>query len=74
VGKANHPGEYLQARRARVTPAEVGLVPGPRRRLARLRRDELAMLAANPIDRAGTVTRSSSGTKSFALAFCGSRG
>jgi len=52
VGKANHPGEYLQARRARVTPAEVGLVPGPRRRLARLRRDELAMLAANPIARA----------------------
>jgi transcriptional regulator with XRE-family HTH domain len=28
-----------------VTPAEVGLVPGPRRRLAGLRRDELAMLA-----------------------------
>jgi hypothetical protein len=52
VGKANHPGEYLQARRARMTPAEVGLVPGPRRRLARLRRDELAMLPANPIARA----------------------
>jgi transcriptional regulator with XRE-family HTH domain len=30
---------------ARVTPGEVGLVPGPRRRLAGLRRDELAMLA-----------------------------
>jgi hypothetical protein len=45
VGKANHLGEYLRARRARVTPAEVGLVPGPRRRLAGLRRDELAMLA-----------------------------
>jgi len=45
VGEANHLGEYLRARRARVTPAEVGLVPGPRRRLAGLRRDELAMLA-----------------------------
>jgi len=45
VAKANHLGEYLRARRARVTPAEVGLVPGPRRRLAGLRRDELAMLA-----------------------------
>jgi transcriptional regulator with XRE-family HTH domain len=45
VDKANHLGEYLRARRARVTPAEVGLVPGPRRRLAGLRRDELAMLA-----------------------------
>jgi transcriptional regulator with XRE-family HTH domain len=45
VGKANHLGDYLRARRARVTPAEVGLVPGPRRRLAGLRRDELAMLA-----------------------------
>ena len=45
MGKANHLGEFLRARRARVTPAEVGLVPGPRRRLAGLRRDELAMLA-----------------------------
>jgi transcriptional regulator with XRE-family HTH domain len=45
VGEANHLGDYLRARRARVTPAEVGLVPGPRRRLAGLRRDELAMLA-----------------------------
>jgi len=45
VGKANHLGEYLRARRARATPAEVGLVPGPRRRLAGLRRDELARLA-----------------------------
>jgi transcriptional regulator with XRE-family HTH domain len=45
VGKANHLGDYLKARRARVTAAEVGLVPGPRRRVAGLRRDELAMLA-----------------------------
>jgi transcriptional regulator with XRE-family HTH domain len=45
VGKTNHLGEYLRARRARVTPDEVGLMPGPRRRLAGLRRDELALLA-----------------------------
>ena len=45
MGKANHLGDYLRARRARVTPVEVGLVPGPRRRLPGLRRDELAMLA-----------------------------
>jgi transcriptional regulator with XRE-family HTH domain len=45
VGRPNHLGDYLRARRARVTPAEVGLVSGPRRRLAGLRRDELAMLA-----------------------------
>lgn len=42
---ANHLGDYLRARRGQVTPQEVGLVPGPRRRVAGLRRDELAMLA-----------------------------
>ena len=51
--KANHLGDYLKARRARVTPAEVGLVSGPRRRLAGLRRDELAMLAG--VARTATV-------------------
>lgn len=45
MGKANHLGDYLRARRGQVTPAEVGLEPGPRRRVAGLRRDELAMLA-----------------------------
>jgi transcriptional regulator with XRE-family HTH domain len=45
MGKANHLGDYLRARRAQVTPAEVGLVPGPRRRVTGLRRDELALLA-----------------------------
>src|ERR1700752_1902126 len=45
VGKTNHLGEDLRARRARVTHDEVGLMPGPRRRLAGLRRDELALLA-----------------------------
>jgi transcriptional regulator with XRE-family HTH domain len=45
MGKANHLGDYLRARRAQVTPAEVGLVPGPRRPVTGLRRDELALLA-----------------------------
>lgn len=45
MGKANHLGDYLRARRGQVTPEEVGLEPGPRRRVAGLRRDELAMLA-----------------------------
>jgi transcriptional regulator with XRE-family HTH domain len=45
MGKANHLGEYLRARRGQTTPAEVGLVPGPRRRVAGRRRDELALLA-----------------------------
>jgi transcriptional regulator with XRE-family HTH domain len=45
MGRVNHLGDYLRARRGQVTPAEVGLVPGPRRRVAGLRRDELAMLA-----------------------------
>jgi transcriptional regulator with XRE-family HTH domain len=45
MDKANHLGDFLRARRGQVTPAEVGLVPGPRRRVAGLRRDELALLA-----------------------------
>ena len=45
MGKPNHLGDYLRARRGQVTPAEVGLVPGSRRRVAGLRRDELALLA-----------------------------
>jgi transcriptional regulator with XRE-family HTH domain len=45
MGKPNHLGDYLRARRGQVTPSEVGLVAGPRRRVAGLRRDELALLA-----------------------------
>ena len=45
MDKANHLGDFLRARRGQVTPAEVGLIPGPRRRVAGLRRDELALLA-----------------------------
>src|ERR1700757_1883310 len=38
-------GDYLRARRQQVLPEEVGLIPGTRRRVAGLRREELAMLA-----------------------------
>ena len=37
--------KFLRARRERVTPQEVGLPPGPRRRTPGLRREELALLA-----------------------------
>jgi transcriptional regulator with XRE-family HTH domain len=38
-------GDYLRARRAQVRPEDVGLVTGARRRVAGLRREELALLA-----------------------------
>jgi transcriptional regulator with XRE-family HTH domain len=38
-------GDYLRARRAQVRPEDVGLVPGARRRVTGLRREELATLA-----------------------------
>jgi transcriptional regulator with XRE-family HTH domain len=38
-------GDFLKTRRARVSPADVGLPPGPRRRTPGLRREEVAMLA-----------------------------
>jgi transcriptional regulator with XRE-family HTH domain len=38
-------GGFLRARRQQVRPEDVGLVPGSRRRVAGLRREELAMLA-----------------------------
>jgi transcriptional regulator with XRE-family HTH domain len=43
--KGNALGDYLRARRQQVRPEDVGLVPGARRRVAGLRREELAMLA-----------------------------
>src|ERR1700754_4985706 len=42
---ANALGEYLRARRQQVRPEDVGLIPGGRRRVSGLRREELAMLA-----------------------------
>jgi transcriptional regulator with XRE-family HTH domain len=43
--EGNALGEYLRARRQQVRPEDVGLVPGARRRVAGLRREELALLA-----------------------------
>jgi transcriptional regulator with XRE-family HTH domain len=43
--QANALGDYLRARRQHVCPEDVGLVRGTRRRVAGLRREELAMLA-----------------------------
>lgn len=45
VGIDNALGDYLRARRAQVRPEDVGLAPGVRRRVAGLRREELATLA-----------------------------
>jgi len=41
---------FLRSRRARITPAEVGLPTGPRRRVPGLRRDEVAQLAGASVD------------------------
>lgn len=43
-------GKFLQARRARVNPAEVGLPDSDRRRVPGLRREELALLAGVSVD------------------------
>lgn len=42
--------EFLRTRRTRIQPQEVGLEPGPRRRVAGLRREELALLAGVSTD------------------------
>lgn len=47
---ANALGEYLRLRRGQVRPQDVGLVPGPRRRVDGLRREELAALAGISAD------------------------
>jgi len=38
-------GAFLKSRRARITPGDVGLPPGPRRRTPGLRREEVAQLS-----------------------------
>jgi transcriptional regulator with XRE-family HTH domain len=45
VVKANTLGDFLRARRQHLRPEDAGLIPGPRRRVPGLRREELAMLA-----------------------------
>jgi transcriptional regulator with XRE-family HTH domain len=43
-------GKFLQARRARIHPSEVGLAEDSRRRVPGLRREELALLAGVSVD------------------------
>ncbi|MQY17209.1 helix-turn-helix transcriptional regulator [Nocardia macrotermitis] len=43
-------GAFLRSRRDRISPEEVGLVRGPRRRVPGLRRDEVAGLAGASVD------------------------
>jgi hypothetical protein len=43
---AQHLGDFLRARRERITPEDVGLPRFGRRRVPGLRREELALLAA----------------------------
>ncbi|WP_341717149.1 helix-turn-helix transcriptional regulator [Micromonospora sp. FIMYZ51] len=42
--------DFLRNRRSRLRPEEIGLAPGPRRRVAGLRREELALLAGVSTD------------------------
>lgn len=42
----NELGEFLKARRAELSPSDVGLRGGQRRRVSGLRREEVALLAA----------------------------
>ncbi|WP_370961554.1 helix-turn-helix transcriptional regulator [Amycolatopsis sp. cg9] len=46
----NELGEFLRARRAELTPADVGLPDGGQRRVAGLRREEVAVLASISTD------------------------
>jgi transcriptional regulator with XRE-family HTH domain len=45
AARANALGDYLRARREQICPEDVGLVAGARRRVAGLRREEVATLA-----------------------------
>jgi transcriptional regulator with XRE-family HTH domain len=50
MASGNALGEYLKLRRGRIRPEDAGLVPGPRRRVDGLRREELAALAGISAD------------------------
>jgi transcriptional regulator with XRE-family HTH domain len=43
-------GAFLRSRRDRIRPEDVGLAPGPRRRVPGLRREEVAQLAGASVD------------------------
>jgi transcriptional regulator with XRE-family HTH domain len=50
AAKVNALGDYLRARREQLQPEDVGLIAGSRRRVAGLRREELALLAGISAD------------------------
>jgi transcriptional regulator with XRE-family HTH domain len=50
VTRSGELGAFLRSRRERVAPELVGLEPGPRRRVAGLRREELAQLVPVSVD------------------------
>ena len=50
AAKVNALGDYLRARREQLQPEDVGLLAGSRRRVAGLRREELALLAGISAD------------------------
>ncbi|HZN84988.1 MAG TPA: XRE family transcriptional regulator, partial [Mycobacterium sp.] len=50
AARLNALGDYLRARREQLRPEDVGLVAGSRRRVAGLRREELALLAGISAD------------------------
>ncbi|NBH04245.1 helix-turn-helix transcriptional regulator, partial [Amycolatopsis sp. SID8362] len=43
-------GDFLRARRGRLSPRDVGLEPGGRRKVTGLRREEIAVLAGLSTD------------------------
>jgi transcriptional regulator with XRE-family HTH domain len=45
MAKGNALGDHLRSRREQIRPEDVGLIAGSRRRVAGLRREELALLA-----------------------------
>jgi hypothetical protein len=55
---ANALGDYLRARREQICPEDVGLVAGARRRVAGLRREEVATGSSRPQSAEDTVAES----------------
>lgn len=60
-------GEFLQSRRARVRPEDVGLRPGPDRRVSGLRREEVALLANVSVDYYVRLEQGRAGNASVAV-------
>ncbi|MDX3005751.1 helix-turn-helix transcriptional regulator [Kribbella solani] len=60
-------GEFLQTRRARVRPEDVGLRPGADRRVAGLRREEVALLASVSVDYYVRLEQGRAGNPSVAV-------